>query len=180
MPIPAEYCWLEKEPAPKILTEALKLYGTKEIRGDEHNPVIIGWAKEVGGWVKEFYIKDEIPWCGLFVGVCALRAGFPFGQKMLGAREWVHWGQVVEPADAALGDVLIFAREGGGHVGLYVGEDAEAYHVLGGNQGDAVSIARISKNRLLAARRCKWKVSQPQNVRKVFLKATGGLSQNES
>jgi cell wall-associated NlpC family hydrolase len=35
-----------------------------------------------------------------------------------------------------LGDVLVFRRGGGGHVALYVGEDEEAFHVLGGNQAD--------------------------------------------
>jgi len=33
-------------------------------------------------------------------------------------------------------------------VGFYVGEDATHLHVLGGNQGDAVSITRIPKDRL--------------------------------
>ena len=35
-----------------------------------------------------------------------------------------------------LGDILTFKRNGGGHVGLYVGEDKDCYHVLGGNQGN--------------------------------------------
>lgn len=176
--IPAEYSWLSREGGPKILTEALKLLGTREIKGEEHNPVIMSWAAEIGGWVKSFYVRDEIPWCGLFVGICALRAGFPHGQKVLSARDWLLWGDVVTVP--ALGDVLVFVRDGGGHVGLYVGEDAEAYHVLGGNQGDAVTIARLAKNRLLGARRCKWKISQPDNIRPVILKATGGLSKNEA
>lgn len=181
--IPDAYRWLSKEPAPKLLLEALKLYGTKEIRGDDNNPVILGWAAEVGGWVAEYYKADSIPWCGLFVGVCAGRAGFPFGQKMLGAKNWIGWGNPVDlPAGQhpMLGDVLVFVRDGGGHVGIYVGEDDQAYHVLGGNQSDAVTIARIAKDRLLAARRCPWKVAQPQNVRRVFLKAQGGLSENEA
>lgn len=36
-----------------------------------------------------------------------------------------------------------------GHVGFYVGEDAKGYYVLGGNQGDKVSVVRIAKDRLL-------------------------------
>jgi len=39
-----------------------------------------------------------------------------------------------------------------GHVGFYAGEDERAYHVLGGNQSDSVSITRIPKDRLLEAR----------------------------
>jgi cell wall-associated NlpC family hydrolase len=79
-----------------------------------------------------------------------------------------------------LGDVLVFKRQGGGHVGLYVGEDKDAYHVLGGNQSDSVSITRILKDRLHAARRCTWKTAQPANVRRVFLSGSGAVSQNEA
>jgi hypothetical protein len=42
----------------------------------------------------------------------------------------------------------VFTRSGGGHVGLYVGEDATHYHVLGGNQANLVSIMRLAKGRL--------------------------------
>jgi hypothetical protein len=76
--------------------------------------------------------------------------------------------------------VLVFERAGGGHVGMYVGEDAGAYHVLGGNQGDAVSIARIAKIRLFTARRAAWRSAQPSNVRRVLIAAAGNLSKNEA
>lgn len=78
-----------------------------------------------------------------------------------------------------LGDVLVFKRDGGGHVGLYVGEDAACYHVLGGNQGNAVSIRRIAKNRLIEARHL-YKVAAPDNVRKVALSSTLAVSRNEA
>lgn len=32
------------------------------------------------------------------------------------------------------------------------GEDGTHYHVLGGNQGDAVPVARLAKSRLVASR----------------------------
>lgn len=180
MTLPAAYKWLDKESGPAILKEALKLHGTKEIVGKEHNPTILGWAKEIGGWIASFYTEDEIPWCGLFVGVCAKRAGFPFTQKMLSAKEWMNWGQAVKTP--MLGDVLVFQRPGGGHVGIYVGEDDQAYHVLGGNQDNQVSITRISKgkDRFVGARRCQWKIAQPANVRTVRLAAAGKLSENEA
>jgi hypothetical protein len=46
--------------------------------------------------------------------------------------------------------VLIFERGSGGHVGFAVGQDEKHFYVLGGNQSDAVTIARIAKSRLLA------------------------------
>lgn len=174
---PSQYRWLLDEPGPKILKEALNCYGVAEFKGDANNPVIIEWAKEVGGWIGSWYVEDSVPWCGLFMAVCAKRAGFPFNQKALAAKEWVNWGQ---PAPVPmLGDVLVFTRNGGGHVGLYVGEDHEAFHVLGGNQSDAVNVTRILKSRLLTARRCAWKIAQPENVRRIALAASGTVSENE-
>lgn len=171
------YNWLNNVKSPKILHEAIKLLGTKEVIGEEHNPIIISWAKEIGGWIGHFYNNDEIPWCGLFVGICAKRARFPFNQKMLSAREWLKWG--VPQQEAMLGDVLVFSRKGGGHVGFYVGEDEKYYHVLGGNQNNSVNVVRISKERLLGVRRCKWRLWQPRAVKKVFLDSKGFISVNE-
>lgn len=175
-PLPPEYTWLSREPAPRILLEALKLYGTTETPGRANTADILGWAKELG--ISRVYTADEIPWCGLFMGVCALRANIDVPNNELWALSWSAYGTPVK--DPALGDVLVFTRKGGGHVGLYVGEDAQAYHVLGGNQHDKVSITRIAKARLYAARRTKWKVSQPPNVRRVWLTPNGTLSDNEA
>ncbi len=169
------YDWLKKETAPKILVEAVNLYGIKEIHGGEHNPVILGWAKEVG--VDSYYKQDEIPWCGLFMAVCVKRAGFNVVNAPLAARNWSGFG--IQQKEAMLGDVLVFTREGGGHVGIYIGEDKECYHVLGGNQGDQVKVSRLFKGRCIAIRRCAWKIKQPDNVRKIELSANGEISTNE-
>ena len=172
--LPTAYTWLAQESGPKLLIEALKLYGTTEKSGPANNPVILAWAGECG---IRGYGADSIPWCGLFVAVVARRAGKPLPKNPLWARDWATWG---EPSlKPALGDVLVFSRDSGGHVGLYVGEDGLAYHVLGGNQGDCVSIKRIAKNRLIAARRL-YSVGAPENVRAIRLAASGALSRNEA
>lgn len=176
------YAWLFDEPAPRMIVEARSLLGVEEVRGEEDNPVIIGWAKEIGRTIENLYKYDNIPWCGLFVGVVAHRAGKSVNQaQLLSARSWLKWGseRVSHPK---LGDVLVFWRGNPrgwqGHVGLYVGEDDFAYHVLGGNQNDSVSIVRIDKRRLLGAR-YEYKIGQPSNVRRIFLQPTGALSENE-
>lgn len=176
--IDEDYGWLWNERSPKILLAAREWFGTLEMEGDANNPVIIEWAKEVGGWIGSWYDEDSIPWCGLFMAMVAKRAGFPFTQKALSALEWAKWGQKARVAKLA--DVLVFKRKGGGHVGLYVGEDAEAYHVLGGNQSDSVNITRISKSRLVAIRRCPWKYAEPDNIRVINLSSNGKLSENEA
>lgn len=167
-----------------MIREALLTYGTLEVPGTANNPVIIGWAKEVKGSVAEAYKADSIPWCGLWMAVIAKRSGWEPVNSPLWALSWASFGQYVgnapSPKVAALGDVLVFTRNGGGHVGLYVGEDSDCYHVLGGNQSDSVCITRIAKSRLYTARRPKWKSAQPASVKKIVVGASGAISKNEA
>jgi uncharacterized protein (TIGR02594 family) len=174
MTLPAAYAWLADEPGPRMLAEALKLHGTLETPGWRDNPVIMAWAKETG---VRGYSADSVPWCGLFMAVVALRAGKEPPPKPLWALNWARWGE--NGGQPELGDVLVFVRPGGGHVGLYVGEDGIAYHVLGGNQSNAVSIARINKDRLYACR-AYFAVGKPANVRPVLLEASGRVSADEA
>jgi uncharacterized protein (TIGR02594 family) len=175
--LPARYGWLPQLglALPKLLQVALPLYGTHEITGKLDSPVIMGWATEVG--LRAIYTADEIAWCGLFMAVVAKRAGKPVPDGPLWALNWAKFG--VEAGQPALGDVLTFTRTGGGHVGLYVGEDSSAYHVLGGNTSDAVTIARIDKKRLYRARRPAYNAA-PSTVRPYILAAEGSLSTNEA
>lgn len=177
--IPDKYKWLVNEPGPKMLIEALKHYGTLEHVGKGSNPNITAWAKEVG--VSGWYTDDDIPWCGLFVGVVAKRSGYPFpASKLLAARQWINWGEPVTEGREMLWDVLVFQRPGGGHVGFYVGENNKAFLVYGGNQSNKVGFAWISKERLLGARRPKYQIGEPPNVRKIYLTEKGELSTNEA
>jgi uncharacterized protein (TIGR02594 family) len=98
-------------------------------------------------------------------------------ENPLWARNWAKFGN--KALWAALGDVLVFSRDGGGHVGLYVGEDNLTYYVLGGNQEDQVCIARLAKNRCIAVRHPPW-TTEPKDVRPIRLVAAGVLSTNEA
>ena len=42
---------------------------------------------------------------------------------------------------------MVFARNGGGHVALYEGEEGNDYLIRGGNQSDAVSLMRMPKSK---------------------------------
>ncbi len=177
MNLPDKYNWLEHEQSPKMLVEALKLYGVTEVSGDANNPIIMGWAKEVG--VSGWYGGDSVPWCGLFIGVCAKRAGWSINSQLLSALSWANWGNT--SGVPMLGDVMVFTRSGGGHVGLYIGESETKYLIYGGNQSDTTGFTWIEKSRLHAARRAPWKISQPVNVRVIHLDDTGGIvSHNEA
>lgn len=131
--------------------EAVRLLGTREGRGKADNPRILRWAEalHIG------FRHDATAWCGLFVAHCiaASLPDEPLPTNPLAARNWLAFGQRCEPG---MGAVLVFwrgSRTGWqGHVGFYAGEDRDAFHVLGGNQSDAVSIARIARTRLIGAR----------------------------
>jgi uncharacterized protein (TIGR02594 family) len=127
-------------------------FGTEEDTDSGSNPKIIKWAKDVGGSVADNYKSDDIPWCGLFVAhvmqatKCRIDIDNP-----LWARDWAKFGVKCDPP--RYGSILVFERGSGGHVGFYISEDDDYYHVLGGNQSDSVSMAKVAKSRLLA---CKW------------------------
>jgi uncharacterized protein (TIGR02594 family) len=169
------YDWLKQETAPKLLKQAVSHLGVKEFVGSAHNPIILGWAKSLK--LSTIYTNDEIPWCGLFIAYCCHAEGLQVVERPLWALNWAKYGNKVD--DPMLGDILTFKRDGGGHVGIYVGEDDKYYHVLGGNQSNSVSVTRIAKTRLHQARRTAWKVAQPSNVRKVYLEARGQITTNE-
>jgi uncharacterized protein (TIGR02594 family) len=175
MALPAQYAWLSDEDGPRMLLEALALFGTLEGAGTRDNPTILSWAKEVG--LSKTYSHDSIPWCGLFMAVVAHRAGKEVVDSPLWALAWADFGK--PSPSPMLGDVLTFKREGGGHVALYVGEDTSAYHCLGGNQSDKVGLTRILKSRLYRARRPHYNV-QPAEVRKIQLAANGRISSDEA
>jgi uncharacterized protein (TIGR02594 family) len=188
--LPAQYADLAKEQGPRVLVEGLKTYGVREVPGPGNDPVIMGWVDEIVGAVPrlsgltKMYSGDDVPWCGLWAGIVAYRAGFvdDIPTQLLSSRAWARFGG--EADKPSLGDFLVFWRGSPeswtGHVGLYVGEDRTHYHVLGGNQSDAVNIMRIDKKRLVAARRCRWRIAQPKQVRPVKRAAKGAVSTNEA
>jgi uncharacterized protein (TIGR02594 family) len=180
MALPALYHWLAGIAVPpRTIAEGLTLLGTVETPGAANNPVIIGWRDELraAGCLVEGYSGDAVPWCGLFAALVVLRAGKRPVAAPLWALNWRRFGR--EAARAALGDVLVFQRPGGGHVGFYIAEDRDCFHVLGGNQHDAVSIARIERSRCVAMRRPPYAV-RPASAVPISISATGAISTNEA
>mgnify|MGYP000517658707 CR=1 FL=1 len=162
---------------PKWLTTARRLIGTNEQAGKSSNSVILGWAAAMSPWVKEFYQDDDIPWCGLYVGYCLQVNGIEPPKDVLAARAYATWG---EPCDPSIpGTILVFSRNGGGHVGFYIAEDEYHYHVLGGNQSNSVNVARIAKSRCIGKR---WPAGQskPWFGKPVWRSASGLVSVNEA
>lgn len=180
-PLPKQYAWLAKEPGPNMLMQALSLYGTVEFAGAADNPIIMSWAAETG--YEKIYKHDAIAWCGLGMAVCAKRAGWEYNpnHNALWALNWAVWGNAVKRDEAMLGDVGVWKRTGGGHVGQIIGYDNQGfYHVLGFNQSDECNIVRKPIAGIVAVRRAPWRMAQPPNVRRIELAATGNVSVKES
>ena len=157
--------------------EALRLVGTKEIEGPASNPDIL----EMAGRLDVAYRDDDVPWCGLFAGHC-VGASLPeeaLPTVVLRARAWETFGA---PATPQLGAVMVFWRRspdsGLGHVGFYYAEDERTYHILGGNQSNMVNVARLARDRLVAAR---WPTTAlaPEDTRVVADAPAGALSTDE-
>lgn len=133
---------------------ALSLYGIKEIKGKEDNPLIIKMFNDLGYNGQE--LKDETSWCAAFANWTLMSCGCKHTGK-LNARSFLDLPEVVE--DPEIGDLVIFWRESPdswkGHVGYYITERDGWIYVLGGNQGNQVKIAAYPASRLLGYRRPK-------------------------
>jgi len=132
---------------PSWLVIARSDLGLREIPGAQTAPKISGWLQKLGAWWRD----DETPWCGVAVAAWMQQAGIPLPTHWYRAKGWLAWGYACRPT---LGAVVVFEREGGGHVGLLVGYDDKrnALLVLGGNQGNCVSVRPFSTDRVLGYR----------------------------
>ena len=122
--------------------------GTKEIKGKNHNPRILQYHKFTSLGAS----TDEIAWCSSFANFVVMKAGGT-GTNNAMARSWENWGLSIEKP--VPGCLVIFSRGADpryGHVAFFLGESKTHIYVLGGNQGDSVSIAKYPKSRLVCYR----------------------------
>ena len=124
---------------PKWISIARTYIGVKEGPGAADNPIVVAmYAKAGHPEVKH----DAVPWCAAFVGAI-LRAANIKSTDTLWALDYAKWGQALK--GPVVGAVATKKRDGGGHVAFVVGYDANAVYLLGGNQGDAVCIAKYPR-----------------------------------
>lgn len=141
---------------PRWLLIALREMGVAETPGPGDNPRIVDYHAATLGRFRD----DEVPWCSSFLNWCMAKAGFtPTGSAM--ARSWLTWGVPLD--QPRLGAVTVFQRgtPPAGHVGLHLAGDEELVWVLGGNQGDRVSVAPYPRARLLGYRWPKVETTTP-------------------
>ncbi len=95
-------------------------------------------------------------WCAAFVDAILHASNQGGGTGKLNARSYLNWGVPVD--EPRRGDVVVFSRGDPngwqGHVGFFEGYDENGnIRVLGGNQGNSVSVTSYSPERLLGFRR---------------------------
>lgn len=108
---------------------------------------------------------DDVPWCSSYINRLAWWCRLP-RSRSAAARSWLAIGVPVpiEQAQPGANDVVILKRGTGaqpgaevldapGHVGIFMGVEAGRVRVLGGNQGDAVSLASFPVASVLGVRR---------------------------
>lgn len=163
---------------------ARSLIGTREIKGAKHNPLIVEMWKAASAALGKnpAFRDDETPWCGGFVGFVMAKSGLGKHIPSLypSARSWANAGTKL--SKPAYGCVVVFTRNGGGHVGFVVGQDkAGNLMVLGGNQSDAVNIKPFSRSRVLAYRWCGTQaVPNSSRYQLPILRSDGKVSTNEA
>lgn len=126
---------------PIWLDIAIGELGQKEIDGEKDNPRITGYFKATNYGEA----KDEVPWCSAFINWIMDKSNIK-GTRSAAALSWLDWGKSLEKPK--LGCIVVFSRDGGGHVGLFLDEDENEIFVLGGNQSNAVTKAWYPKDRL--------------------------------
>jgi len=166
---------------PPMLAEAVRHLGVREIPGSKSEPVIMGWAQELKEeGALDWYTGDEIPWCGLFHAILALRCHkeLEFPPNVLSARNWggrdvprgvnksaadePGWGsQGPNPQDSAsvsLGSTGIMWRTSKteswhGHIGIIDAQNSTHIRMIGGNQANSVSRSWYHRSKFLGTRR---------------------------
>ncbi len=138
---------------------AQRFVGMKEVPGAGDNVAIVAMLRLDVEWPE----GDEVPWCSAFANyVCWLCR--QSRSRSLRARSWLRVGRHVGLGGAQVGDIVVLKRRGNnqpgpevikaqGHVGFFAGQHDRRVEVLGGNQGDAVSVASFPVSRVLSVRR---------------------------
>jgi len=140
---------------------AARFLGLREVAGHIHNAQIVGMMQCVDPSVHD----DETPWCSGFVNYCCFLLGVT-RSRSLAARSWLRVGAPITLDEASAGfDIVVLSRGDNpapasvvaapGHVGFFSNYRASAQQVtvLGGNQGDAVSLVSYPTSRVLGIRR---------------------------
>lgn len=126
----------------------------REMPGSAQHPYI-QWCHMLCGLGSDQ--PDEVPWCSSWVNAIAWQLRLP-RSKSAAARSWLTIGETISGVNMAsvAYDVVVLKRgtnPAQGHVGFYAGSTGVSISVLGGNQGNTVSVQMFPLTDLLSIRR---------------------------
>lgn len=123
--------------------------GVAEVSGRAAHPRIVQALAETHHPSR----SDETAWCSAIMCLWMAESGLQ-DTNSAAARSWLKWGVKCEPwrqwAVCVLWRVSPASRSG--HVGLLAGWDDKHVRLLGGNQGNQVSIKAYPRSRVLGVR----------------------------
>ena len=123
--------------------------GIKEMPGpNKNNPRIVWYASFTTLKASD----DETPWCSAFICAMAFLAGLQ-STKSAAAISWMNYGV---DGGGSIGDIAVLKRVGGHHVAFInkpYNKGDRLINLLGGNQGNAVSIEDFKAENLIGIRR---------------------------
>ena len=132
--------------------EGLRHLGQREIPGVQHSGFVLSlWRAIKRGGIRD----DETPWCAAFVGGMLEAVGVA-STRFEGARSYLDYGIRLDYPYP--GCIAVIERPGGWHVGFVLGLAAptksgeKAFALLGGNQGNAVSVISVPLSSIKAMR----------------------------
>lgn len=134
---------------PAWLAAAWAEFGVREISGEAASERIKSYFRNCGhGEIA----SDETPWCAAFVGAMLARTGLAHTGSLLARSYLDHGAAMDDPVPGAIAVLSRGSEPWAGHVGFYLGAADGKIILLGGNQGDAVSVAAFDAARLLGYR----------------------------
>lgn len=168
-------------PVPPVLSVGEPIWvqeGRRRLGLHESNPKLKAFLKSDGRTLGD---PELLPWCGDFVETCIRLAlpDEPIPANPYLARNWLSAG--VKCPEPVVGAVAVFWRGTktgtSGHVGFVVGADAKYLSILGGNQSNTVSVARLDRARLLG---CRWPATAGAITVAPMGAAVGDITTNEA
>ncbi len=141
---------------PRWLQRARQDIGQKETLGPNDSP----WIRRMLAKLGATWLLGQ-PWCGGAMATWIRDCGLPIPKHWYRAKDWLNWGVMLDRPIP--GCIVVFGRDGGGHVGICVGQAAETGDgagllILGGNQGDEVNVRSFQRARALGYR---WPMGEP-------------------
>jgi uncharacterized protein (TIGR02594 family) len=125
---------------PPAFAIAMTQLGQREVAGAGCNPHIADYFTATSYHAT----SDEVAWCSAFACWCVESAGIR-SPRSAAALDWLKWRVPHTLTKPYRGCVMVYERpEGGsyaGHVGFFSHRTTAGDWVLGGNQGNEVSIA---------------------------------------